>query len=86
MRTDVITCREFDGTGPAVFTLVPVMGAAFSGIAMDQGFGASLFPHSLANGTVDMCDTKKTDGLYCTELEWTGLNSAVLYIESRKYT
>ena len=39
--------RESAGTGPLALKIVPVMGAAFSGITMDQFLCASLFPHLL---------------------------------------
>ena len=40
-----IHCRESADTGPVLLKEVPVTGAAFSGIAMNQFSCASLFPH-----------------------------------------
>ena len=47
MRTDGVHCRESAGSGPEALKAVPVTGAAFSGITMDQFLCASLFPHPL---------------------------------------
>ena len=47
LRTDGVHCRESAGTGPVVLKVVPVTGAAFAGITMDQLMCASLFPHPL---------------------------------------
>ena len=41
------TARESAATGPVVLEVVPVTGAAFSGITMDQFSCAPLFPHPL---------------------------------------
>ena len=46
-RTDGVHSRQSAGTGPVVLKAVRVMGAAFSGITMDQFLRASLFPHPL---------------------------------------
>ena len=46
LHTDGVHCREYAGTGPKVFEVVPVTGAAFSGIDMEQIICASLFPDS----------------------------------------
>ena len=44
LRTNGVDCRESTGTGPVVLKLVvPVAGAAFSGVTMDQFLCASLF-------------------------------------------
>ena len=42
LRTDGVRCRESAGTGPVVLKVVPVAGAAFLCIDMDQILGASL--------------------------------------------
>ena len=42
--TDGVHCRESADTGPAVFKVVPVTSATFSGIVMDQPLFATLFP------------------------------------------
>ena len=49
LRTDGVYCRESAGTEPVLLVLkvVPVMGAAFSGIPMDQFLCVSLFPGPL---------------------------------------
>ena len=47
LRTDGVHCRESAGTGPVVLKVVPVTGAAFLGITMDQLMSASLFPHPI---------------------------------------
>ena len=52
-------CREAAGAGPVVFKVVPVTGAAFSGITMDHFLCASLFPHPLSV-IVGMCDSQNT--------------------------
>ena len=36
LRTDGVHCRESVGTGPVVLKVVPVTGAAFAGLTMDQ--------------------------------------------------
>ena len=43
LPTDGVHCRESVGTGPAVLKAVPVTGADFSGITMDQLMCVSLF-------------------------------------------
>ena len=50
MRTYGVHCRESAGTQPLVLKVVPVTGAAFSGIIMDHFICASLFPHPLLVG------------------------------------
>ena len=47
MRTDDVHCRESAGTGPVVLEVVPVTGAAFAVITVDQSVCASLSPHLL---------------------------------------
>ena len=47
LRTDGVHCRESAGRGPVVLGVVPVTGAAFSGITMDQLMCASFFPQPL---------------------------------------
>ena len=47
LRTDGVHCRESAGTGPVVFKVVPVTGAAILQVIMDQLMCASLFPHPL---------------------------------------
>ena len=73
LRNDGVHCRESPGTGPVFLKIVPVTGAAFSGIAMDQFWFASLFSPQLLVCitvliTVDimmlMCDTKSVGGVY----------------------
>ena len=61
LRTDGIHCRESAGTGPVVLKVVPVTGANFSGISMDQLMCASLFPHRLLvrSGHVRWSKSKK---------------------------
>ena len=44
MRTDAVHCRASASTGPVVLKVVPVMGAAFSGIVMYNFLCASVFP------------------------------------------
>ena len=39
--------RTYGGTGPVVLKVVPLTGAAFSGITIDQLLCAFIFPHSL---------------------------------------
>ena len=51
MNADGVRCRESAGAGPVVFEIVPVTGAAFSGITMEQFLCASLFSHPFI-GTV----------------------------------
>ena len=47
-QTDGVYCREFAGTGSSVvLKVVPVTGAAFSGVTMDKCLCASLFAHPL---------------------------------------
>ena len=59
LRTDGIHCRESGGTGPVVLRVVPVTGAAFSGITTDQLMCASrLFSHTI-DVTVDIHDNIK---------------------------
>ena len=41
LRTDGVHCRESAGTGSIVIKVVPVTGAAFSGIPTDQSFCVS---------------------------------------------
>ena len=65
LRTDGVHCLESAGTRPFVLKVVPVTGAAFSGITIDQLVYTSLFPHPLilVYYVVDMwCDTKKSIG------------------------
>ena len=45
LRTEGDHCREPAGTAPVVLKVIPVTGAAYSGITMDQLMCASLFPH-----------------------------------------
>ena len=45
--TNDVHCREYAGTGPVVLKVVPVAGAAFLQVIMDQLICASLFPHPL---------------------------------------
>ena len=47
IRTDCIHCRETVGAGSVVLKIVPVTGAAFSGITMDHLFCAPLFQYPL---------------------------------------
>ena len=47
MRTDDVNCREYAGAGLLVLKVVPVTGAAFSGVTIDHFLCVSLFPHSL---------------------------------------
>ena len=42
LRTDGVHCRESAGTGPVNLKVVPVTGAAFASITMDQLIRASL--------------------------------------------
>ena len=56
MRTDGINCRESAGTEPVVLELVPMTGAAFSGVTVDRSICASLFPHPLS---MDICDSQE---------------------------
>ena len=65
MRTDGVHCRESDGTEPVVLKLVPVTGAAFSGVTMDHLMWP-LFLHTHFWYVVDMCDTVSI-GLCCHE-------------------
>ena len=44
MRTGGVHCREYADTEPVVLKVVPVTGAAFSGITMDQLMCALSFP------------------------------------------
>ena len=66
MRTDGVHCRESVGIGLVVLKLVPVPGAAFSGITMNQLMCASLFPHPLYYYwyVLDMFDTESS--CWCT--------------------
>ena len=43
LRTDGVYCRESAGIVPAVLKAVPVTGAAFSGMTMDQSINVPLF-------------------------------------------
>ena len=45
LLTDGVHCRESAGTGPVVLKVVPVTGAAFAGVTMDQSMCAS-FTHN----------------------------------------
>ena len=68
-RTDGVHCRESAGTGPLVLKIVPIKGAAFSGITMDQLMRASRFPHppSVCSGYINshsMFDTESIEGCY----------------------
>ena len=47
LRTDGVHCRESAGTGPVVLKIVPVTGAAFLQINVDQLTCASLSPHPI---------------------------------------
>ena len=47
LRTDGVHCRESACTGPVVLKVVPVTGAAFLQVTMDQLMHASLFLHPL---------------------------------------
>ena len=71
MRTDGVHCREAAGARPAVLKVVPVTGAAFSGITMDQLLCASLFPHPLlmmvCSGHDDRSDSESIEGVSYTE-------------------
>ena len=56
-----IYCLESAGAGRVVLKVVPVTGAAFSGITLNQLMSAFLFSHPLLTrsryiGTVDKCD------------------------------
>ena len=55
-------------TGPVVLKIVPVTGAAFSGITMDLFLCASLFPHPPYYYwyIAGMCGTKSIEALLCT--------------------
>ena len=56
LRTDGVHCRESAGTGSVVLNVVPVTGAAFSGITIDQLVCAYPSPRLLIVFTVvDMC-------------------------------
>ena len=59
LHADGIHCHEPAGTGPVVLKVVPVTGAVFSGITMDQLICASLFPHPLlvCICSENICDT-----------------------------
>ena len=59
LRTDDVPCRESAVTGPVVLKVVPVTGAAFSGVTMDQFSCASFFPHpsSVCNGYINSHST-----------------------------
>ena len=61
LRTDFVHCREFAGTVPEVLKVVPVTGAAFSSIILDQLMYTSLFPRPLWY-VVGMCDKKVSIG------------------------
>ena len=50
LRTDGVDCRESAGTGSIVLKVIPITGAVFSGITMDQITCASFFPHPLCMG------------------------------------
>ena len=58
LRTDGVDCQTSAGKGPVVLKVVPVTGATFAGITMDQLMFSSLFPHTLKHYwyVVDMCD------------------------------
>ena len=45
LRTNGVHCQTSTGTGHVILRVVPVTGAAFSGITMDQFLRSSLFPH-----------------------------------------
>ena len=47
LRTDGVHCREAAGAGLVILKVVPVTGAAFSSITMDQSMCASLSPRPL---------------------------------------
>ena len=47
MRTDDVHCLESGGIGPVVLQEVPVTGAAFSGITMDQLMCLCFFTHTI---------------------------------------
>ena len=53
LRTEDVHCRESAGAGPDFLKVVPVTGAALSGIAMDQFLGLSFSTPTI--DTVDMC-------------------------------
>ena len=56
LLTDGVPCRESAGAGSVVLKVVPITGAAFSGITMDQFFLRLSFP-TPTSGTVDTCAT-----------------------------
>ena len=70
LRTDGVHCRECVGTEPVVLSVVPVTGAVFSGITMDQLMCASFFPRPLLytiigyKGDMLMYDTESIGGGY----------------------
>ena len=45
LRTNGVHCRESVGTGSVVLKVVPITGAVFSGLTMNQSMCASLLPH-----------------------------------------
>ena len=47
LRTNGVECRESAGTGPVVLKIVPVTGAAFLQVIMDQLTCACFYPHPL---------------------------------------
>ena len=73
LRTNGVHCRESAGTGRVALKVVPVTGAAFSDITMDQLMYASVLAHSLlvCSGYINshsysMCDIyrNKVSGYY----------------------
>ena len=68
IRTDGVHCRESIGTGPEVLEVVPVMGAAFLGLTMNQFCMCYFFPTYtvgilLEVYIVDMCDTELSEAV-----------------------
>ena len=49
LRTDGGHCRESASPGPGVFKVVPVTGAAFAGITMDQSINVQASPWTSSN-------------------------------------
>ena len=61
--TDGVHCRRgYAGIGPLVLKVVPVTGAAFSGITMDQTFHSLLFSHAQFWYEVGMCGSYSIGG------------------------
>ena len=79
LRTDGVYCREPASTGPvALNKVVPVAGAAVSGITMDRFLCASLFPYPLIvctfNIIAKMCHRENIEGMhYSNSTSSTGI-------------